>query len=264
MEQRNLWDIIEQYADDPLKILEELGGYYEVLKDKEGNRLTPLVGYAGKYQTSDGKELQYVGDVYANFAKAEEHPGAIAWFTKVLWEKLITRTPTVYVGPQMGGVAVAQFLAYHAYVNRYPARYACAEKIVTQVKTDTLREQSELQFARHSVNPGDSVIIAEDVLNNFSTTSQLIGLVEKQGGHVRAITALLNRSMTIKDEYIHNGKSILVIPLVYKPYPEYKQDDPEVVKDIEKDNVVRKPKNEWEKLMEPLKAMRLAMASNGS
>ncbi len=240
-------NLIKSYGHDPLLLLASIGGYYEVKKDANNKRLTPMVGYAGKYQTADGKALQYVGDVYANFAKAEEHPEIMHYLAGKLWEKLSIDEPVVFVGPAMGGIAVAQFLALHA--SKYiDARYACAEKKVTQLKTDTVREQATLQFGRHAVCKGNKVVICEDVLNNFSTTKELIELVESHGAKVVVIVGLLNRSMTIDDVYQFRGQDIEVIPLVRKPYPEYKQDDMDVKEDISSGNVVLKPKDEWSKL----------------
>lgn len=258
--------LIKSCAGDPLTILKKLGGYYECSKDASGNRLTPLVGYAAKYKTDDD-EFQYVGEVYCNFAKAEEHPGVMAYFAEqllannvdilspteiMLWNKVKISGPLVFVGPQMGGIAVAQFLAYEA--SKYcDVRYACAEKIVTEAKSANRREQSTLEFARHTVNQGDNLIVCEDVLNNFSTTQQLIELAEKNGANVVAIVGLLNRSMTVENEYqAHTaypaGYNIPVISLVRKPFAEYKQEDLYVIKDIVAGNLVPKPKNEWGKL----------------
>lgn len=260
-------ELIKRNAGDPLKILKELGGFYEVIKDKNQKRLTPLVGYAGKYPVDGGEELQYVGEVYCNFAKAEEYLGVMAYFAEqllannvdilgpdeiMLWGKIKIAGPLVFVGPQMGGIAVAQFLAYEA--SRYiDVRYACAEKITTALKTENMREQSTLEFARHTVNKGDNIIICEDVLNNFSTTQQLIELAEKHGANVVGIVGLLNRSMTVENEFqAHTdypaSYSIPVIALVRKPFAEYKQEDFYVMEDIASGNFVPKPKNDWDKL----------------
>jgi adenine/guanine phosphoribosyltransferase-like PRPP-binding protein len=243
MIQQSSQELIAQYGNDPTELLKACGGYYECIKDETGVRLTPLVGYAGKYPTSDKKELQYVGEVYANFSKAEENPAIMFHLTQMLKGK-IKHNATVFVGPQMGGIAVGQFLAYHCGV-----RFACAEKEITQLKTDELREQSRLVFKRHEIKEGDMVIIAEDVLNNFSTTKELINLVEEKGATVCAIVALLNRSLHVDVCYTYNKKNFPVIALVRKPYAEYEQHDEEVADDIAKGNVVLKPKDEWSKLM---------------
>lgn len=58
--QTQINELIDQYSGNPLKLLSAVNGFYEVQKDKNGKRLTPLVGYAGKYDAGDGKELQWV------------------------------------------------------------------------------------------------------------------------------------------------------------------------------------------------------------
>lgn len=245
-------DLINQYMNQPLELLAAIGGYYECKKNERGERITPLVGYAGKYPAGES-ELQYVGEIYANFSKAEERPIIMAHFAEMLWKKICVYFDSekidknlVFVGPQLGGISVSQMLAMHG--SGVDARFACAEKKITAVATKTLREQTELFFGRHEVKKGTKVIIGEDVLNNFSTTKKTIELIEKQGAEVIGIAGLLNRSMTIDTYFEYNGELIPVISLVRRPYDEYKQDDPYVAKDMQKGNVILKPKNEWGKL----------------
>lgn len=75
--------LIAENLGKPLELLKALGGYYLCPKDKEGNRKGPLVGYAGTYPTDQGTK-QYVGDIYANFALAEEHPMVMHHYTAEL------------------------------------------------------------------------------------------------------------------------------------------------------------------------------------
>ncbi len=72
------------YTQNPLTILKKLGGYYECPKNSSGKRLGPLVGYAGTYET--GK--QYVGDVYIDFAKADQWYPVVNHFAARLFHKL--------------------------------------------------------------------------------------------------------------------------------------------------------------------------------
>ncbi len=254
--------LINLHKNDPLQLLSAIDGFYETVKDESGNRFTPLVGYAGKYDAGDGKELQYVGEVYANFAEAEYHPLVLWHFALQLWLKILNHfggqeflTKLVFVGPQMGGVCLAQMTAFHA--GLVDARYACAEKKITAVASKNLREQSEMFFGRHKIHPGDKVIITEDVLNNFSTTKEVMELVHLNGGEVIAIAGLLNRSMITSDTYyFHKHEKLMleipIISLVNKPFDQYRQDDPYVIKDMKKGNVVLKPKAEWSTLRDAI------------
>lgn len=243
--------------EDPLKLLARCGGYYECPKDPDGKRLGPLVGYAGKYIDSGGKEKQYVGDVYANFAKAERHAPVLRWVAEeidaVFWRADVSRRPlrstTGFCGAPEGGKALAVALA-----NRYHKQYIFPEKKVTFVSTKDGREVSELVFDRHEPDQGDAWWIVEDVCNNFSTTAKLIALIEQYGAKVAGILCFLNRSLEVDTEYRpREGLVLPVIAVVRKPIPQYRQDDPEVATDIAAGNVVWKPKNEWHKIEEAMR-----------
>lgn len=229
---------------DPLAVLKLLGGYYECPKEAGGRRLGPLVGYAGR----DKDGMQFVGDSYVNFAVAEEWPAVLDEWAWQFRGGGLARA-SVFCGAPMGGIAFAYALA-----KLHVVRFVYPEKKTIEVATATAREKSELVFARHSIESGDRVVIVEDVLNNFSTTGQMISLIESAGGEVVAIAGLLNRSLTIEDEFIWQEKPFSVFALVRKQIPEWRQIDPAVRGDVAKGNVVWKPKNEWSRLMESMAA----------
>lgn len=230
-----------------LETLKKLNGYYECPKDKDGNRLGPLVGYAGTYESA-GLKKQYVGDTYVNFAKADQWPIIMNQFAS----QLVTKLPDsllgdfidVVCGPQMGGVSIAQMVAL-----QLDCQYACIEKKITAFETAQLREQSKLIFSRHSISPGQNIVVAEDVVNNFSTTKTAIELIESKGAKVVGIIALLNRSPNLVKQYVYEGREIPVISLVEMEIPEWKQEDPAVIEDVKAGNIVLKPKDEWDKLV---------------
>ncbi len=241
-------ELVEIVENDPLETLRRCGGFYRCPRDSSGKRLGPLVGYAGR-DPATGKQL--VGDVYANFARAEEFPHVLHSFAQQLGDKLALalKTGGVFCGAPLGGYSLANMLGLVC-----DRRVIKAEKKVTALATADSREKSATVFGRHEVKPGDKVIIVEDVCNNFSTTDQLIALIHTSGGYVAAITCLLNRSPFVSDSYTAGGKFIPVIALVSMPIPEYKQEDPEVADDIAAGNVVLKPKDEWPRLMAAMEA----------
>ncbi len=219
---------------DPLEVLYDLDGYYSCPKDGD-KRLGPLVGYAGR----DDLGRQYVGDIYANLAKAEQWPWVYnAWMMKVK-PALRGHQVDTYVGMPMGGILVSADLA-----RTMEARRIYAEKEVLELKTATSREKTRLVMGRHDeIEKGERLAICEDVVNNLSTAKEAIELYESQGGVVVAIITLLNRSSAI--DYNHNGRLIPIVAMVHKPMPQYRQDDEEVVADIAAGNVVLKPKSKW-------------------
>lgn len=237
-----------------IQALTGLNGFYECPKDENGKRLGPLVGYAGR----DLGGRQYVGDVYLNAAVLEREPPCLTLFVDVLLDKMTTTlnfSRGVFCAAPLGGMALAQLLAY-----RTPAcSYIYPEKEVTALKTEHSREQTRLVFKRHSVPQDAQVVIVEDLCNNFSTTAQLIRLVESAGAEVVGIACLVNRSPFVHMAYEYertpqNTDLIPIFTILDKPIPEYGQDDPAVAEDVARGNVVWKPKEEWPRLMEAMTA----------
>jgi adenine/guanine phosphoribosyltransferase-like PRPP-binding protein len=230
--------------ENPLEFFGRCNGYYECRKDSDGTRLTPLVGYAGKY---DG-EHQWVGEVYANFAKAERHGPVLQTVANQILNiprmrglsALINKSKG-FCGAPEGGKALANTLATWS-----GKQYIFPEKQVIQVKSSTSREISQLLFDRHEPEAGELWWIVEDVCNNFSTTGEMVHLIETYRAEVAGIICFLNRSL----EYDESWGSLPIISLVRKPIPQYRQDDPFVKADIDAGNVVWKPKIEWDRLMQ--------------
>ena len=227
---------IEPAGDNHLETLRLCGGYYACPKDSEGKRLGPLVGYAGKYSGSDGTQLQFVGDIYANFAKAETHTNALKHFARCLRTKLGIRAGVhnidVFCGAPIGGYSLADALGFVMDID-----VVKAEKKITALKTESSREKSQIVFARHQLECNQRVVIGEDVCNNFSTTNELIEGIHTFGAGVLAIVCFLNRSLTVKHVYTFAHPSgfplaIPVISLVQKPINEWRQDDQAVLEDI--------------------------------
>ena len=246
MKERSSVRMVKVYSDH-LKTLHACGGYYACPKDGDGKRMGPLVGYAGTYVAQDGAKKQWVGDVYANFAKAEEYPFVLKKFAEQTPLEELLNHIDVFCGAPLGGYDFTKMLGLV-----YDRRAIKAEKKVIALATENSREESKLVFGRHEIKPGDDVAIVEDVCNNFSTTDKLISLIEKSGGKVTVIVCLLNRSLTVDYDYLPAGRSSGVIPvcsLVRLPIPEFKQDDPAVEEDIKNGNVAWKPKDEWGRLM---------------
>ena len=250
-------NVIEIVGDRHLETLGNCGGYYECPKDSDGKRLGPLVGYAGTYDCPGGKPLQFVGDVYANFAKAETHANVLKFFANCLSQRLYARIGLendvdVFCGAPIGGYSLCDALGLYNNIDMIKM-----EKKVTVLKTATSREESELVFSRHDVSSGDRCVIVEDVCNNLSTMGKAVRLIHSRGAIVVAILCFLNRSPNVDDVYtlLLDDDSLLQIPvvsLVRKVINEYKQNDPAVSLDIARGNVVWKPKDEWGRLMKAM------------
>lgn len=233
----------------PLQILEECRGYYSCPRGPAGGRLGPLVGYTGEYNLPDGTKKHWVGEVYANFAKAEEHPDVLIHYANCMTKKHpdLVKNTDILCGAPIGGYAFSLILGL--VTGRQVIK---AEKKVIALATKESREKTELIFGRHDIVKRMQYTIVEDVCNNFSTTEKLIQLIESiKGGVVTNIICLLNRSMEVTNFFYSasSKRSIPIFSLVQLPIKEYHQDDPYVADDIERGNIVWKPKDQWDRLL---------------
>ncbi len=234
--------------EDPLRLLHRCGGLYICPKSPDGKRLGPLVGYAGRYKPDN---LQFVGDIYANFAMAEMNPMVVQYYAMRLAEKFALEDLAIgcFCAMPMGGITFAAHLGFAEC-----KQVIFLEKKVVAVATAAEREKSELVAGRHEIKKGMRYALVEDVTNNFSTTLTAIELIQKAGGVVVAIVSILNRSPQHQGRYLvpDKGIDLPVISVVSEPFPEWKQDDPAVAQDIAAGNVVFKAKADWPRLMKAM------------
>lgn len=264
----DIWNVQKLIKDDPQVepevILQLMDNCYICPKDNNGQRLGPLVGYAGTYG-DDGKH--FVGDIYLNFAVVEEYAFILRHLAQRLHNKLggLTKlriSVNVFCGAPEGGKALAQVMSTF----NFTSRYVYPDRKVIKAATPNSREESKFIWGRHQVNPGEKVVIVEDLNNNFSTTDELIELAITAGASVVAIVSFYNRSVTVTgDSYKYVSKSCLpgdgtveipIVTLKSNPILQYKQDDPYVVEDIAKGNVIWKPKPDWPKLAAAMAAVK--------
>jgi len=229
-----------QISKDPVETLKRCGGFYQCPKNAAGERFGPLVAYAGTYD-NNGKKEHFVGDVYYNFVKAERYPHILSYYAQLMVQSIAAYINLdnidVVLGAPMGGILLAADLARELGCHR-----AYAEKKVTVAGTPTNKEESVLVLDRHELAKGDKVVVVEDVCNNFSTTEKLMNLILEQKAQPLLIACALNRSG--KDSFAN----FKVAEAIWAPTEQYRQDHPAVAQDVQKGNVVWKPKNEWVRL----------------
>jgi orotate phosphoribosyltransferase len=226
--------------NDPYQTLINFDGLYDSPKDKDGNYKGLVVAYAA---IEPETQKNYVGFTYFNIAKIEQDPKARKYFVDVLADniKYQVNCPTIIVGAPMGGLILATTLA-----DAFFCDMAFFEKKVTRLADpkNHLKEESSLIFNRHEINRGDSIILFEDLVNNFSTTKKMLDFIVSKGARVTAIACIVNRSPHGCDSF----EGIPVISVIHIPTAEYKQTDSEVKDLIESGKIVYKPKAEWPRL----------------
>lgn len=243
---KNILELILKYEDDPLALLNATGGYYECIKNAEGQRLNRMVGYKGTYKGEDNKMLQYVGDTYHNISKIEQYPLVLDHLASRLFEKvhfglsnIASAKNLFFVGPHDGGASLAQMIC-----RRFPnAQYAGID-----MSSDS---SGSVVFKKHHMPSGSFVIVVKNVLNNFVTTKKIIEKIKADNSLVCGIASIVNRSMDKDKErkFLYENIDAPIISLIYKPQKEYRQDDPEVAEYVKSGRICFNPQDDWENLV---------------
>lgn len=228
--------------EDVIATLRNCDGVYECPVE-QSKRLGPLVGYAGQYEADD-KLLNYVGLVYYNVGKGDQWPHIAKYWAGLHVRLLKPLHPDLLVAAPMGGISYSSVLKQHL-----GCRGIFAEKKVIEAAADGKREKSKLILGRYDVYPGDRIVLVEDIVNNFSTTEQMIELVETAGGLVVAVACVINRSDKVTYWRPSDWDSLPVIALQHKPTPQYAQNNPQVAEDVAAGNIIMKPKDRWSELV---------------
>jgi orotate phosphoribosyltransferase len=117
--------------------------------------------------------------VYVQCAQILQHPGDAAALGSALADLLREAEPQVVIGPALGAVLVA-----HEVARALGVRALFAERADGRL---ALRRGFVLQ-------PGERVVVVEDVVTTGLTTRELVTLVRAAGAQVVAAGALIDRS----------------------------------------------------------------------
>ncbi len=114
----------------------------------------------------------------------------------------------VVVGPALGGIVIAQWVAYHLVtLSIRDVRFAYAEK-----KTDG--SGFVLKRGYESLVTGKDVLIVEDVLTTGASVVKVVEAVREAGGNPVAIGAFINRgNITEKDLGVPRFIALVNLPL---------------------------------------------------
>lgn len=240
--------IIPHSGESLLELGKRCGAVY--ICPKAGSvRKGPLVAYAGK--DSQGQNL--VGDIYFNFRRIESHPRVIKAFTETVCLKLIDQdrldTFDTVCGIPQGGRTFGQMLALVA-----GKRFVYADKKPKSTPAGKKQEYT-WDLSQFDFDSDERIAVAEDVFNNFQNTDNTLTEIKKTGANVVLLVGALNRSPIYDTSY----KGLPVIASLREAYPEYEQDDPEVVADIVAGNLEFEVKKNWAKLC---KVMRINYRGN--
>ncbi len=228
-------------------------GLYECPVDHEGNPSGPIVGYADKYDLGDGQEKNYVGLAYYNYSMADQWPAVNRWFARCLVngpmkadeavsaESHRWQPKMVILGAPWAGIKFSTAVA-----EELGCRHIFAEKKTLKVGLMAgERDEEELRMLRYDLHPGDLVWIGEELVNNLSTTKELVAIIEEAGAIYMGIMCVINRSWPEVRQFM--GKPIFSV--LHVPTPQYRQDDQFITAALDRGlPIIGKPKHDWEKL----------------
>ena len=210
-------------------------------------RKGPLVAYAGK----DVQGRNFVGDVYFNFRRIEQHLEVVSAFAHMAIYKISVSESfpafDTICGIPNGGRSFGQELA-----RRTETRFVYPDK--TPKPTESGKKQEYTwDLKGFEFEKGERIVIAEDAVHNFQNTDNTLEQVPT-GVNVVGIVCALNRSLIHGTEYTPKtgrfaGKPLPIIASIRERYPEYPQDDPYVAGDINAGNIVWEAKQNWSQLI---------------
>ncbi len=132
----------------------------------------------GHFCLSSGKH----SDVYCQCARLTEYPDDANIIAKKIKEELDKNNikPDVVVGPAMGGILIAYELS----------RVLGVRNIFTE------RQDGKMCFRRgFHINPGEKVIISEDVVTTGKSSLETKEAIEEMGGIVLGISCIVDRTV---------------------------------------------------------------------
>lgn len=119
------------------------------------------------------------GDTYVQCARINEYPAVNVKLCGELARRMEESKPDMVIGPALGGIVLA---------------YEIARQLETRAMFAE-REDGKLALRRgFEIQPGERVLVVEDVVTTGGTIQELLELVEAQGGKIAATAAYVDRS----------------------------------------------------------------------
>ncbi|MSR76029.1 MAG: hypothetical protein EXS68_00350 [Candidatus Ryanbacteria bacterium] len=129
------------------------------------------------------------GDTYVDKDRILQDPHAVFAVTMGIAELLAPHDPEVIVGPELGGIGIAMFVAHHlTEILGKTVKAAFAEKI-----GDEPPFRYRLRKGHYAIVAGKRVAIVEDVINTGHTIERVVGAVMPHAGSMVAIGAICDR-----------------------------------------------------------------------
>ena len=129
----------------------------------------------GHFQLSSGLH----SEAYCQCAQIFEYPEATARVARSLADRFRDAKPNVVAAPALGGIILGYELA----------RQLGARSVFVERKPD-----GYFALRRFSLQPGERVLVAEDVLTTGGSTRETIEVIREAGGEVVGVAVVMDRS----------------------------------------------------------------------
>jgi len=128
--------------------------------------------------------------VYINKDAVYLHTGSISKLCQEMARPYDEQAIDVVVGPAMGGIILAQWVAHHLNARRTSGEVLA---VYAEKGSDGVNKQFFFGRGYDKYVPGKNVLVVEDVLTTGGSVRQVVDLVRSHGGNVVGLAALCNR-----------------------------------------------------------------------
>lgn len=128
----------------------------------------------GHFQLTSGRH----SDTYVQCARVLEDPVLTTRLAEAMAAKVADERIDVVAAPAVGGIIIG-----------FAVAQALGVKFIF-----TERQKGEMVFRRSfSIEPGQRVLVVEDVVTTGGSVAEVVALVQAAGGEVAAVTSLIDR-----------------------------------------------------------------------
>ncbi|QTL98452.1 orotate phosphoribosyltransferase [Iocasia frigidifontis] len=139
---------------------------------------------------------------YVQCASLLKYPATAGKLCEELADKVAEYKPDIVVGPALGGVIVSYELA----------------RALGKPGIFTERKEKKMELRRNfEINPGDRVLVVEDVVTTGGSVKEVIEIVSDRGGELIAVASLIDRSGGKADFGVPFESLISLNLAVYQP-----------------------------------------------
>jgi orotate phosphoribosyltransferase len=154
--------------------------------------------------------------VYVNKDMLYVHTELISDLCERMAHSYVADQIDVVVGPVLGGIVLAQWVAHHLNMRRSTGETLA---IFAEKGSDGVNKQFAFNRGYDQYLAGSTVLIVEDVLTTGGSVRQVVELIRAHGGNILGISALCNRG-NVQPEDVSGVPIHALIDITLQTYSE--------------------------------------------